>query len=133
MTTRKTEPPAQPPPTGTAWDELRLDSGALRPHWQSLMASLGALGRDERGIRVENSRRILRVHGGGRAPLVLRGASSLLAVPHGVARRARAGRTRHPRREQPPHPARARRELLLIGPRRGARWESGRRHGPTPG
>ena len=63
MTTRKTELPAQPRLAGAAWDELRLASGALRPHWQPLMASLDALGRDELAIRVENSRRILREHG----------------------------------------------------------------------
>jgi uncharacterized circularly permuted ATP-grasp superfamily protein/uncharacterized alpha-E superfamily protein len=64
MTTRETELPAPPPPdTGTAWDELRLASGALRPHWQALMASIEALGQDELATRVENSRRILREHG----------------------------------------------------------------------
>src|ERR1022692_3462939 len=64
MTSRNTESPAQPPPdTGTAWDELHLASGELRPHWQPLMASLDALGCDELAIRVENSRRILREHG----------------------------------------------------------------------
>jgi uncharacterized circularly permuted ATP-grasp superfamily protein/uncharacterized alpha-E superfamily protein len=64
MTTRNTELPAPPPPdTGTAWDELRLASGALRPHWQALMASFEALGQDELAIRLENSRRILREHG----------------------------------------------------------------------
>lgn len=64
MTPLKTEPPAQPPQsTSTAWDELQMASGALRPHWQPLMASLAALGRDELASRVENSRRILREHG----------------------------------------------------------------------
>ena len=64
MTTRNTELPAAPPTdTGTAWDELHLASGALRPHWQALMASFEALGKDEFAIRVENSRRILREHG----------------------------------------------------------------------
>ena len=63
MTTLKPELPAQPPNSGTAWDELHLASGELRPHWQPLMASLDALGRDELAIRVENSRRILREHG----------------------------------------------------------------------
>jgi uncharacterized circularly permuted ATP-grasp superfamily protein/uncharacterized alpha-E superfamily protein len=64
MTTLKSELPTPPPPdTGTAWDELHLASGALRPHWQALMASLEALGQDELAIRVENSRRILREHG----------------------------------------------------------------------
>jgi uncharacterized circularly permuted ATP-grasp superfamily protein len=64
MTTRNTELPA-PPPTdpGTAWDELYLASGALRPDWQALMASCEALGQDELAMRVENSRRILREHG----------------------------------------------------------------------
>ena len=64
MTTRNTELPTAPPTdTGTAWDELHLASGALRPHWQALMTSLEALGKDELAIRVENSRRILREHG----------------------------------------------------------------------
>jgi uncharacterized circularly permuted ATP-grasp superfamily protein/uncharacterized alpha-E superfamily protein len=64
MTTRNTELPAAPPTdTGTAWDEIHLASGALRPHWQALMASFEALGKDELAIRVENSRRILREHG----------------------------------------------------------------------
>src|ERR1700690_3830393 len=64
MTTRNTELPAAPPTdAGTAWDELYLASGALRPHWQALMASFEALGKDELAIRVENSRRILREHG----------------------------------------------------------------------
>src|ERR1035441_8432719 len=37
MTSRNTESPAQPPPdTGTAWDELHLASGELRPHWHEL-------------------------------------------------------------------------------------------------
>jgi len=66
MTTRNTELPAPPPPsTGTPWDERQTASGALRPSWQPLMASLDALGRDELAIRVENSRRILREHGVG--------------------------------------------------------------------
>jgi uncharacterized circularly permuted ATP-grasp superfamily protein/uncharacterized alpha-E superfamily protein len=64
MTTLYTELSTQPRPhPGAAWDELRLASGAIRPHWQPLMASLDALGRDEFAIRVENSRRILREHG----------------------------------------------------------------------
>src|SRR5271169_6101993 len=64
MTPLKIEPSAQPPPsTITAWDELQLASGALRPHWQPLMASIEALGRDELASRVENGRRILREHG----------------------------------------------------------------------
>ena len=64
MTTLNTELPAEPrPSTGTAWDELRLASGALRPHWQPLMAALDGLGLGELAIRVENSRRILREHG----------------------------------------------------------------------
>jgi uncharacterized circularly permuted ATP-grasp superfamily protein/uncharacterized alpha-E superfamily protein len=64
MTTGNPELPAPPPPdTGAAWDELHLASGALRPHWQALMASIEALGRDELAIRFENSRRILREHG----------------------------------------------------------------------
>ncbi|MCX6913739.1 MAG: circularly permuted type 2 ATP-grasp protein [Verrucomicrobia bacterium] len=64
MTTLNTELSTQPRPhTGAAWDELRLASGAIRPNWQPLMASLDALGRDEFAIRVENSRRILREHG----------------------------------------------------------------------
>src|ERR1035437_7437324 len=64
MTTQDTELPVPPPTdTGTAWNELYLASGALRPHWQALMASLGALGQDELAMRVKNSRRILREHG----------------------------------------------------------------------
>lgn len=64
MTTGNPELPAPPPPdTGAAWDELHLASGALRPHWQALMASIEAFGRDELAIRFENSRRILREHG----------------------------------------------------------------------
>ncbi|MEI6785474.1 MAG: circularly permuted type 2 ATP-grasp protein, partial [Verrucomicrobiota bacterium] len=64
MTTLNTELPAETRPhTDTAWDELRLASGAIRPHWQPLMTALEALGRDELAVRVENSRRILREHG----------------------------------------------------------------------
>ena len=59
----KTELPAQPPLSAAAWDELHTEAGTLRPHWQPLMASLDALGRDELAIRAENSRRILREHG----------------------------------------------------------------------
>ncbi|MEI8043800.1 MAG: circularly permuted type 2 ATP-grasp protein [Verrucomicrobiota bacterium] len=64
MTTLNTERFAEAQPhTGTAWDELRLGSGAIRPHWQPLMASMDALGSDEVAIRAENIRRILREHG----------------------------------------------------------------------
>ncbi len=63
MTPLETKPPAPPPPTGAAWDELHAASGAIRPHWQSLLASLEALGRDELALRAENGRRILREHG----------------------------------------------------------------------
>jgi len=46
-----------------AWDELRAASGEVRPHWQALVTSLAALGREELALRVENGRRILREHG----------------------------------------------------------------------
>ena len=64
MTTRNTELPAAPPPdTGTAWDELHLASGAIRPHWQAAHGVARGAWADELAIRVENSRRILREHG----------------------------------------------------------------------
>jgi uncharacterized circularly permuted ATP-grasp superfamily protein/uncharacterized alpha-E superfamily protein len=51
---------APPAPT---WDESRASSGELRPHWQTLMATIGRLGREEFALRIENGRRILREHG----------------------------------------------------------------------
>lgn len=65
MTATAVEPPATSPPLPppTAWDELRDASGAIRPHWQALMATLEALGREEFSFRIENGRRILREHG----------------------------------------------------------------------
>ena len=45
------------------WDELRNVSGEVRPHWEALMQSLTAMGREEFVLRMENGRRILREHG----------------------------------------------------------------------
>ena len=61
------QPAASPPFRGEAapapWSESHAPTGEIRPHWQPLMASLDALGRDELSVRIENGRRILREHG----------------------------------------------------------------------
>ena len=64
----ETDPvPASPRARGaaaaSAWDELHDASGEVRPHWQALMRSLTAMGREEFGLRIESGRRILREHG----------------------------------------------------------------------
>jgi uncharacterized circularly permuted ATP-grasp superfamily protein/uncharacterized alpha-E superfamily protein len=45
------------------YDEMKMDPGGLRPHWQGLVSSLERLGRDELSVRWENARRIIREHG----------------------------------------------------------------------
>ena len=45
------------------YDEMRLPSGELRPHWTPFISSLERLGRDELSLRWENARRIIREHG----------------------------------------------------------------------
>ncbi len=45
------------------YDEMRLASGELRPHWLPFVSSLERLGRDELSLRWENARRIIREHG----------------------------------------------------------------------
>ena len=44
-------------------DECSSGPATIRPHWRSLIASLDRLGREELGLRAENSRRILAEHG----------------------------------------------------------------------
>ena len=60
-------PPGSPhpavAPAARAFDECSSGPGAIRPHWQSLLASLERLGREELISREENSRRILAEHG----------------------------------------------------------------------
>ncbi len=66
MTTAETDQvPASPCAQGEAgaWDEVRTATGEVRPHWQTLITSLDALGRAEFVLRIENGRRILREHG----------------------------------------------------------------------
>jgi len=51
--------------SGRSYDEVHLESGEPREHWQKFLQSIGQLGRNELGLRVENGRRILREHGVG--------------------------------------------------------------------
>ena len=50
-------------PSLGAFDECMTASGDARPHWRTLISSLDRLDRDELGVPVENSRRILAEHG----------------------------------------------------------------------
>jgi uncharacterized circularly permuted ATP-grasp superfamily protein/uncharacterized alpha-E superfamily protein len=56
---------AAPPavPSLAAFDECLTASGEVRSHWQTLISSLERLDRDDPGVPVETSRRILAEHG----------------------------------------------------------------------
>ncbi|MHB8736184.1 MAG: circularly permuted type 2 ATP-grasp protein, partial [Terriglobales bacterium] len=58
-------PASLEPAVGAAgwFDESISGPGARRPHWESLLTSLGRIGREELTVRAESSRRILAEHG----------------------------------------------------------------------
>jgi uncharacterized circularly permuted ATP-grasp superfamily protein len=62
----ESELPSTAPPSAPSlgvFDECFSASGEVRPHWQTLISSLDRLDRDELGVPLENSRRILSEHG----------------------------------------------------------------------
>src|SRR5277367_523228 len=49
--------------TGKLFDECLTDTGALRPHYEKFLGSLGQIGEMERQRRWENSRRLVHEQG----------------------------------------------------------------------